>query len=223
MSQIIYALRRVRTESPAPALRPLARAALAEYVRHRLLERATNRPEIVGPVARLEIARICADVVGRFDEADSVSQLLELTDCDGIAYALTCVGDAIVYRERDGRLRKRGEGGRAMAPRGLLVSCHWTLAELKPGPRLRLLSGLVRDFLDEDVTALTIRNQINAAEARRFKAAAEDGRLSCEMTAAFRQISLPISAIPAEIAARTDERSGPDPATRRPGWSGSRN
>lgn len=169
-------------------LHVVAREAFAAYLRRRLVVRLTDSDDVLS-APRLDLAACVADAVKRFDGSTAISDLLELEELDGIAYVLEGLANAIVYRERRGRLRRLSSAGRPRTPRAILTNCHWTLMELDPPDRLRFLSRLIADFLDESASAETLRNQINRAEARRSEKLQQQGQPHLRMTAAFRRPS----------------------------------
>ncbi len=168
-------------------LRVVAGETFAEYLRQRLSVRVIDDEDLLSP--GLDLAACVAEALNRFDESTAISDLLELHELDGIAYVLEGLADAIVYRERQERLRRLTPAGRPPKPRAMLTSCLWALMELDPTKRLRLLSRLIADFLDERPSAESLRNQINRAEARSAEKRRQEGLPEWKMTAAFRSPS----------------------------------
>ncbi len=180
-TQIAYVLK-------SPSDRPLlaiAREAFSEYLRHRLIVRVVDNEDVLSAPG-LDLAACVADALRRFDESTAISDLLELEERDGIAYVLEGLANAIVYRERKYRLGRMTSAGRPPKAWAMLTSCHWTLTELDPHDRRRLLCRLIEDFLDESPSTETLRNQINQAEIRSAERQRLRGLPHFRMTADFR-------------------------------------
>lgn len=179
--QIAYVLK-------SPSDRPLqatARGAFAAYLRHRLIVRVVDNEDVLSAPG-LDLEACVADALRRFDKSTAISDLLKLEDLDGTAYVLEGSANAIVYRERRARLRRMTSAGRPPKAWAMLTSCHWTLTELDPHDRRRLLSRLIEDFLDESPSTETLRNQINQAEIRMAERQRLRGLPHVRLTADFR-------------------------------------